>query len=108
MSSFARLLTVSASTKRPPAVANGKRGELAAHLGALKCSPLDPISAELSQRVALNTPHEVLQAFIGSDDVREGDVLTVGGREYPIRAVEDWANFRGVTFRVMVLEDIKR
>lgn len=108
MSSFTRLLTVTASTKRPPAVSNGKRGELAAYLSTLKCSPLDPVSAEISQRVALNTPHEVLQAFIGSDDVREGDVLTVGSKDYPIRAVEDWANFRGVTFRVMVLEDIKR
>lgn len=108
MSSFTRLLTVTASTKRPPAVSNGKRGELAAYLSTLKCSPLDPVSAEISQRVALNTPHEVLQAFIGADDVREGDVLTVGGKDYPIRAVEDWANFRGVTFRVMVLEDIKR
>ena len=108
MSSFARLLTVTASTKRPPAVSNGKRGELAAYLSTLKCSPLDPVSAEISQRVALNTPHEVLQAFIGAGDVREGDVLTVGGKDYPIRAVEDWANFRGVTFRVMVLEDIKR
>lgn len=108
MSSFARLLTVTASTKRPPAVSNGKRGELAAYLSTLKCSPLDPVSAEISRRVALNTPHEVLQAFIGSDDVREGDVLTVGSKDYPIRAVEDWANFRGVTFRVMVLEDIKR
>ena len=108
MSSFARLLTVTASTKRPPAVVSGKRGELAAYLSMLKCSPLDPVSAEISQRVALNTPHEVLQAFIGADDVREGDVLTVGGKDYPIRAVEDWANFRGVTFRVMVLEDIKR
>lgn len=108
MSSFARLLTVTASTKRPPAVVSGKRGELAAYLSTLKCSPLDPVSAEISQRVALNTPHEVLQAFIGADDVREGDVLTVGGKDYPIKAVEDWANFRGVTFRVMVLEDIKR
>lgn len=108
MSSFARLLTVTASTKRPPAVSNGKRGELAAYLSTLKCSALDPVSAEISQRVALNTPHEVLQAFVGADDVREGDVLTVGGKDYPIRAVEDWANFRGVTFRVMVLEDIKR
>lgn len=108
MSSFSRLLTVTASTKRPPAVSNGKRGELVTHLTTLKCSPLDPISAELARRVALNTPHEVLQSFIGSDDVREGDVLTVGSKDYPIRAVEDWANFRGVTFRVMVLEDIKR
>ena len=108
MSSFTRLLTVTASTKRPPAVSNGKRGELAAHLSTLKCSALDPVSAEISQRVALNTPHEVLQAFVGADDVREGDVLTVSGKDYPIRAVEDWANFRGVTFRVMVLEDIKR
>ena len=105
---FARRLTVTASTKRPPAVSNGKRGELAAYLSTLKCSPLDPVSAEISQRVALNTPHEVLQAFIGADDVREGDVLTVGGKDYPIKAVEDWANFRGVTFRVLVVEDLKK
>ena len=105
---FARRLTVTASTKRLPAVASGKRGAAVAHLAELKCTPLDPLTAEIAQRVALNTPHETLQTFCGSGDVREGDILVVGSTEYPIKAVEDWADFRGVTFRVLVVEDLKR
>jgi hypothetical protein len=108
MSAFDRQLTVTASTKRSPGVSNGKRGEPVTHLATLKCSPLDPVSADIAKRVALQTPHEVLQSFIGGDDVREGDILTVAGKDYPIRSVEDWSNFRGVTFRVMVLEELKR
>ena len=105
---FARRLTVTASTKRLPVVSGGKRGAATTHLAQLKCTPLDPLTAEISQRVALNTPHETLQTFCGSGDVREGDILVVGSSEYPIKAVEDWADFRGVTFRVLVVEDLKK
>lgn len=62
--SFLRMATISASTKRSPAIANGKRGDLATNLTGLVCSPLDPVSAEQAQRLVLDTPHELLQTFV--------------------------------------------
>ena len=37
----------------------------------------------------------------------EGDVLVVGSKEDPIRAVEDWT-WRSPTYRLLVLEELKR
>jgi hypothetical protein len=88
---FSRFATVTASTKRPPAVSSGKRGVPATEISSLTCLPLDPVDAEVRERLALDTPHELLQTFAqGGLDIREGDILVVGSTEYPIRAVEDW------------------
>jgi len=88
---FSRFATVTASTKRPPAVSSGKRGVPATEISSLKCLPLDPVDAEVRERLGLDTPHELLQTFAqGGLDIREGDFLVVGSTEYPIRAVEDW------------------
>lgn len=62
--SFRRLATVTASTKRPPAVVSGKRGTPTTLLTGLKCTPLDPVDPEVRQRLGLNTPHELLQTFL--------------------------------------------
>lgn len=103
-----RFLTVTASTKRSPALAGGKRGAPVAHLTSLRCTPLDPVDPELRQRVALNTPHELLQTFVaGALDVVEGDLLVVGAAEYPIRSCAEWAWGAG-KFLHLVLEDLKR
>ncbi len=106
-----RFLTVTASTKRAPAVSGGKRGTPAAHLAGVACTPLDPVDAELRQRLQLNTPHELLQSFVdGGLDIREGDWLVVAGEEYPIRDVEEWAWGRGLrgAYLRLVLENLKR
>lgn len=66
--SLARLSTVDAATLRPPALVAGKRGDPAAHLYGLKCTPLDPVDAEVRQRLALETAHELLQTFVASED----------------------------------------
>jgi hypothetical protein len=64
-----RLLTVTASTKRTPAMTNGKRGAPTTKLTNLKCMPLDPASPEIAQRVALATPHTLLQTVVDGGDV---------------------------------------
>jgi len=88
---FARMATVSASTKRPPAVSGGKRGSPATSISSLVCTPLDPVDPELRERLGLETAHEVLQCFVqGGLDIKEGDLLVVGGTEYPVRAVGEW------------------
>ena len=61
---FRRMANVTASTKRPPAISGGKRGEATTKLSGLKCTPLDPVSSEIRKRVALDTPMELLQTFL--------------------------------------------
>jgi hypothetical protein len=61
---FRRMATKAASTKRAPAISSGKRGASTSHLTNLKCTPLDPVSAEIQRRIALDTPMELLQTFL--------------------------------------------
>jgi hypothetical protein len=61
---FSRMATKTASTKRPPALSSGKRGVAATKLTSLTCTPLDPVAPEVRQRLALNTPHELLETFV--------------------------------------------
>jgi len=110
MSAFRHMATVRASTKRAAAPVSGKTSAPAANLASLKCTPLDPVDAELSKRLGLDTPHELLQTFVeGGLDIREGDTLTVGGVDYPIRACEDWTwPVDRLAYRRLVVEDLKR
>lgn len=107
--SFARAANVTASTKRPPTISGGKRGAPATNIESLSCTPLDPISPELAQRLALDTPHELLQTFVDTAlDIREGDILVVSSTEYPIRAVGDWATAASMpAYKWLVIEDLK-
>jgi len=104
------MATVTASTKRPPAIVDGKRGAAVTHVASLACTPLDPVDAEIRERVGLQTPHELLQTHIqGGVDIREGDVLVVGSVEYPIRAVEEWTWPGDQTdYLTLYLEELKR
>lgn len=105
--SFQKMASVTASTKRATLSA-GKRSSPSTHLNNLKIFPLDPVDPELRQRLALDTPHELLQTFVeGNPDIVEGDVLSVAGEDYPIRSVADW-KFGTDTYRALVLENLKR
>jgi hypothetical protein len=114
MSSFTRMATVTASTKRPPALdADGQRGEPETHLAELFCTPLDPADSEqardlaLRLRQVLDSPFKILETFVGTGlDIVEGDVLVVSGREYPIRGVNPWV-WRGAEYLHLLLEDSK-
>lgn len=111
MPSFTRQTTITASTLRNPATAGSKRGAPAPHLAELQITPLDPLgemAPELKQRISpQSTPHELHQTFTEAEDIREGDVLVIAGKEYPIRAVDDWA-WRRITYRRLIVEDLKR
>jgi len=111
MSSFARLASVTASTKRPPTVSGGKRGAAVTYVASLRCTPLDPVdpstAPELRLRTGTNAPSELLQTFVDAAvDVKEGDVLVVGTTEYPVRYVADWT-WRHTTYRHLILEELK-
>lgn len=56
-----RFLRLMASTKRPPAITAGKRGGAVTYLTNVKCMDLDPLDAELRNRIDIQTPHELLQ-----------------------------------------------
>lgn len=106
--SFSRLATVSASTKRSPAVSGGKRGTPSTNVASLVCTPLDPVDQELRERIGLSTPNEWLQTFVDNDvDVVEGDFLVVGSKEHPVKWVGDWT-WRDTTYRHLIVEDLKR
>jgi hypothetical protein len=105
--SMARFLTVTASTKRAPVIAGGKRGVAVTQVVALQCTPLDPVDPNLKQRLALNTPHELLECFTEATGILEGDFLVVGTESYPIRSCAEWT-WRATVYRHLVIEDLKR
>lgn len=63
--SFALGKSVSCSTKRPPSISGGKRGAAAENLTGLTCTPLDPVTPEIAQTAGIDSPHELLQTFLG-------------------------------------------
>ncbi len=105
--SFAMLATVTASTLRAPSPSGGKTGAAETFIQSLKCTPLDPVSPELKHRLEIKTAYELLQTYVDNGiDIREGDVLVVNTKRYPVRAVADW-EFMGSPYRVLILEDLK-
>lgn len=111
MTSFAHMATVTASTKRIPAISSGKRGTPVTNIASLKCTPLDPIGtqpgAEVTRNPTLGTPGNVLETFVDATvDIVAGDRLVVGTREYPVRVVEDWT-WLGGTYRRVVVDNLK-
>lgn len=106
--SFARMATVTASTKRNPGVIGKQQGEPVTYIASLACTPLDPVDPEVRQTLGLGTPHLVLETFCdGSLDIREGDTLVVDGVDYPVRAAEVWA-WGDSQYLHLIIEKLKR
>ena len=111
---FDRIANVTASTKRPPSVSDGKRGSPATNISSLSCTPLDPADpgtrSELQERLGLETPYELLQTYVDTAlDIKEGDILVVDGTEYPIRAVADWAAAGSMpAYKALIIEELKK
>lgn len=92
------------------AMAGGKRGSATLHLRALNATPLQPASPDVSLRLQLQTPHQVLETYIvGHHDIQPGDVLVVGDREFTIRGVAAWrAPGRRIgAYTHIVVEDVQ-
>ena len=107
--SFQKLATVTASTKRPGAVAAGLVGALAASVATLKCTPLDPVTADVAMMAGLESFAEVLMTMCeGGIDILAGDTFIVGANSYKIRAVAEWTWRPSATDTLVVLlEEIK-
>jgi hypothetical protein len=85
---FSRQLNVEASTRRPPAMVGGKRGDAVEHLPLVHVAPLTPVSIETAQRVGLDSPYNLLQTFTDGDvDIADGDELTPQSGRYAGRAM---------------------
>ena len=109
MASFSRMASITASTKRSPGMVSGLEGAYVTNISSLACLPLDPVSPELELGVAGLAWRETLQTMVeGGLDIVEGDLLTVSGVDYPVRAVANWTWGPDSTdFLVLYLEDIK-
>lgn len=64
---FSRIANVTASTKRNPAIASGKRGSPVENLTGLSITPLDPVTLEVSERLGLESPVRLLETFTTDD-----------------------------------------
>jgi hypothetical protein len=92
--SFAKMATVSASTKRKPAAVDGKSSGPVTYLTGLLITPLMPVTPEIVQMYRLHSPRDSYRAYIeGNPDIVEGDILVIGGTEYQIPGVADWTGF---------------
>ena len=62
------MMTKTASTKKPPAIVSGKRGEPATNLTGLHCSPVWPASNETREREMLKTPINLYECYVDGTD----------------------------------------
>lgn len=100
------MATQSASTKRTT-VTGGKSAAPTENLDHLKITPLQPVDADLLQRVQIDTPHELLQTFTEESDIKEGDILVVSGADHPVRSVANWTFDSDTTYLHLIVEDLK-
>lgn len=61
-----RMMRTPCSTKRAT-ISGTKRSAPTAYLTGLKCSKLDPVTAELASSIGLDTPQELKQCFVGDE-----------------------------------------
>jgi len=103
MSGFTRLLTVTASTLRPPDMVSGKRGVPTSKLSSVLITPLVPVDSNTRQRLNLGTPVDIMQTFCdGNPDIEAGDDLVVSSRTHPIKYVEKWPYMGAIRLRIIV------
>jgi len=91
---FARVASVTASTKRPPAISGGKAGVPVTNLSSIKCTrPVTPSNAhELEQTYQLGTLSTVKVCYVQDNlDIKTGDTLVIASGafagEFPIKYV---------------------
>lgn len=66
---MSHMTTLTGSTKRNPAVSGGKRGVPVTKVATLACTPLWPVGNDVVQRLGLETPLELKQAFVGDSSM---------------------------------------
>ncbi|HMN11833.1 MAG TPA: hypothetical protein PKD55_05855 [Bellilinea sp.] len=102
---FARMASVTASTKRNPAAVAGKVGAPVSHLASLSILPVMPVTSQIVEMYRLQSPRESYVTYAEEADVLEGDTLTAAGIEYRVRAVSPWPGAAG--YLEIVIERVK-
>lgn len=84
-------------------------GDMAASETDFKCTPLDPLTAEVAQMTGIENFAELLQTYCQDGlDILEGDTFITGGITYKVRAVGEWMwRPRAANTLAIVLEEIK-
>ena len=90
------MATVTASTKRPPAVVGGLVGEPVTHIASFLVTPFMSANAELAMDANISDPREAKKLYCFVDDagalydVAEGDTLLIGAETYPIQSAAEF------------------
>ena len=66
--SFLKLASKTAAIKQPAEIVDGKRGLPEFSQTGLKCTPLDPVTAETQISMGIQGPFELLQTYLADED----------------------------------------
>lgn len=108
MTSFSRLATTTATTKR--SVKTGtKFGDPVAHLSEIACLPVMPVDIEVAATLNVEAPFELMETYVDTAyDIVDGDLMTIDGIEYRVSAVGDWPfAYTSTAFKAIVLQEVK-
>lgn len=109
--SMKRMMRVTVSTKRrPPVSSDGKQGAAVAHLTSLKVTPIDPLNTDefhnIIIRYKIENPQRLYACFsAATEDVRIGDIIVYGGREFTLKGCGDWDDGANRLYE-MILEEM--
>lgn len=109
--SMKRMMSHTVSTKRrPPVSSNGKQGAPVTHLTSLKVTPIDPLNTDefhnIVIRYKIENPQRLYACFSEStQDVRIGDVIVYGDREFNLKGCGDWYDGAEHLYE-MILEEL--
>ena len=111
--SASSMATITASTKRYPAVSSSKISAPVANLTSLPITPLQSVEAELALQANIQDFHEVKKTFCFVDgdgdlyDVREGDILVVSSVEYAIRSAAEFNRPNDGSYTRLIIQQRK-
>jgi len=85
-------------------MSGGKRGIPVAVIDSLRISSLYPLDPATAVTMGLKAPFRTFETYTSStDEIRNGDILVIESKEYPIISAELW-NHRIKFYRLIVQE----
>lgn len=108
----AAFCNIQASTKRNPELGGGRNTVAVPHLASIMITPLWPVGGATVQTLGItgNQIREMKECYhvptsgTALPDVRERDILVVGGAEYPVSSVAEWPDWEIPTLHIVVGE----
>lgn len=102
MNGLTLMMNTRASVTRPSESGGKVDTPVTVHASAM-FTPFDPITTEMLQRFALDTPVNLFQTFTRCADVKPGDTVTrlSDSATFSVSGVDDWAEHGSRSSRVM-------